>query len=148
MDGSTSNGQGLAKTHRGFAVWRDSALALLVTVGLCAMLWWPGDSIELSDEGWNPPPGSDKVVHLLLFGAETWFLDRALRHRISSRPSWQRAAFVAGVLAVTTEIGQLWVPERYFDGFDLVADGLGIFLCTAWLRHRGTKSHGARTQDP
>jgi VanZ family protein len=113
-------------------------LAILWTVLVLLACWTPGDP--------NPSvriPGLDKVVHATLFFLESFFLLRVLRRgRSNGRIPCLGTAALSGTLAVLTEVGQLWVPNRAGSVRDLLADALGILLCLAWFRLRRRDSQG------
>jgi VanZ family protein len=80
----------------------------------------------------NPPtvsqPGSDKVLHILLYGGLAALLVRALAGGFD-RPVTMRIVFVAVVVSAlygaTDEFHQYFVPPRQMDAWDLAADGVG-----------------------
>lgn len=113
------------------------ACTLLVLLALCL----PGDTIE-EDDGlpFSPPPGSDKLVHAGLFFTETRFLRRAFPASGSLSPL-ALAIGVALLLSVATEAAQLFIPGRDGNGYDLLADALGVGLYAGIFRWRsGQKS--------
>jgi VanZ family protein len=91
-----------------------------VFVATLYALFWPDPAGSGSG-----PPGSDKAVHVLLFGA----LAATARWRFGS-PAWVLPAVVT--YAVVSEVVQaLWLSARAGDLRDLVADLLGI--AAGWL---------------
>ncbi len=84
------------------------------------------------------PPGSDKLVHGVLFGVEAWLLWRCFRSRFGRR-AWVPAASWTLTLAIATELAQTQIPRRGGDPWDLLANGIGMLLALLWLS-RETKS--------
>jgi len=80
----------------------------------------------------NPPtapqPGSDKVLHFLLYGGLGALVVRALAGGFG-RPVTIRTVFVAFLVSAlygaTDEIHQHFVPPRQMEALDLAADSLG-----------------------
>jgi VanZ family protein len=80
----------------------------------------------------NPPtvsqPGSDKVLHFLLYGGLAAILVRALAGGFD-RPVTRRTVIVAVVVSAlygaTDEFHQHFVPSRQMDAWDLAADSVG-----------------------
>lgn len=100
---------------------------MAATVITCLLLFVPGDSIPTLEKElpWALPPHADKVVHSALFFLETLFLHRSLRWQPRPRPILL-ATGSALTLALATELVQGFIPHRTADGWDLIADGLGI----------------------
>lgn len=74
-----------------------------------------------------PVYGIDKIAHILLFSA--WAV--AVLHDI--RQVRKFLVFVAGAgLSLSTEVVQLFVEDRSFDYYDLVADGIGLLVGIAY----------------
>lgn len=68
--------------------------------------------------------GFDKLVHLCMFG--TWALAWRYDFRIHYRPF---VAFSVGfAFSVLTEFLQVFAEGRTFDGWDIMADGIGLAL--------------------
>lgn len=101
--------------------WMRWALATTLVVHAVA-LYLPGSAISGPS---SLPPGSDKVVHFLLFAAPAFLI-----RRITSR--W----WPIGLLALHAPVSEViqWglVPHRSGDPFDVVADLLGI-IAGVWL---------------
>lgn len=117
--------------HRGdyarqlsWLMWPQVGLAVLVTMmaymGLLptSLLTWPG---------------ADKVLHLILFGLITLWLNLWLGDRRLGMGAFARAIPVAValpfVVALSEEVMQAWSPLRTFDLLDLAADLIGMMLC-------------------
>lgn len=125
MAASSSSPRGVFWTH---------AAALLWTLLLLALLLLPGGQPYGGDLGLLR--NLDKLGHFCLFLAETLLLQRSFLYSLPRRSSLQLAAAMAIVLALITEIGQLWVPRRSFEGLDLVADAAGVGLGILLIRWR------------
>ncbi len=128
---------------------RSPAAAVLWTVLLLVALLTPGDNISELDDGFSLPlpDGADKVVHAGLFSFETFFLVRWLRSSRYERPLLT-AILMATLLAVLTEVLQIWVPQRTGDPADLLADQLGIAICAGWLGWSAARNSKSETSSP
>ncbi|QYJ90747.1 trypsin [Shewanella halotolerans] len=87
-------------------------------------------------------PFGDKLGHMLLFGTLTLFavvgsnfrrvsFGRLSLGRLSLGPLEVRpylGAVVVAIVVIIEECSQQYFPSRSFDGYDLVADGVGILL--------------------
>jgi hypothetical protein len=100
------------------------------------LLTLPGSS--LPTVSWLDAMQADKVVHILLFGVLVWCW------YLPFKPFWgQRflkskallVAFLAFHYGVVMEFVQKWfIPNRSFDGWDIVADGIGCALAYLLLQ--------------
>lgn len=84
-----------------------------------------------------PFPHFDKLLHGLLFFAQTWLLAKAWLHN-NHRPPYLALAAFGLVYAVCSEIAQhLWTQTRQGDVWDAVADmvGVGMALHLAKLKY-------------
>ncbi|MBK6871596.1 MAG: VanZ family protein [Kineosporiaceae bacterium] len=82
----------------------------------------------------SPVLGTDKIVHMALFGV---VLYTGVRAGLAIKP------LVIALLAnaVISELAQyLWLARRSGDVWDAVADALGVLLVWALLRWRGVRS--------
>lgn len=116
-------------------------LALIVTVIVLIVLWLPGDILEAAAQWvrnwlpWQPSPSSDalghtdKIVHFALFAISGGLLAFAW-HQL---PGWQLWAFMM-VLALITEAGQIYIPGRGWDWWDVVADVVGAGVAIILVR--------------
>lgn len=86
---------------------------------------------------------SDKLLHFLVFGLLGLLLARGFYH--STKKTFQQkylliAIVLAGIYAASDEIHQYWVPGRYSDILDFVADVVGIFIFVGlyklWQTHK------------
>ena len=75
-------------------------------------------------------PYGDKLGHMILFGTLTLFANVGSHFRRVSlgkvRP--YLGAVVVAIVVIIEECSQQYFPSRTFDGYDLLADGLGIML--------------------
>lgn len=83
---------------------------------------------------------SDKVVHFTMFIPFTFFVGLAFFFKYIGKskyiPVFIMAGMVMGFLfAITTEVGQHYIPYREADPFDFIADALGIIFggCLVFL---------------
>ena len=94
---------------------------------------------DLPKEDWFDDIQIDKFVHVFLFGVLVylWYLPW--------KPAWNKSflrtaliiSFLAFDYGVAMEFVQKYlVPNRSFDGWDIVADGVGAMLPYLWLRRR------------
>jgi VanZ family protein len=103
--------------------------------------WWPAlltagaifaaSSTRGSSLPGGLPPGSDKVVHLGVYGLLGALVARALLLRSGALLSGRALVASAGLAlayGLSDEIHQLFVPGRSFEVADLVADALGAAL--------------------
>ena len=74
-------------------------------------------------------PGADKLVHFALYAP----LGAALVYAL--RGHWRWAGLLAALYGVSDEVHQMFVPLRFADGFDVLADAVGGFV-GAWLMAR------------
>ena len=88
-------------------------------------------------------PNSDKLVHLVLYGVEAFFLYRAIAWPGKPRFSFLRVLTIVGALAVwgmVDEVHQSWIPGRSTEAEDVVADvtgaGVGAVLASVLMRPR------------
>lgn len=113
---------------------KDRRMAIAFTLGLWLMLLVPGDSVQQLPGRFDflIPPHADKLVHCGLFALECVFLARWFRHLTVAVTGHSRQAvwLAAGALALATEAGQAWVPQRSADPWDVLADLAGIALWT------------------
>lgn len=69
-----------------------------------------------------PFPGLDKLVHLIEYGILGFLWVRALNGKIVS------VILIGIIFGIFDEIHQIFVPFREFSVFDLIFDGIGVFL--------------------
>ncbi|MBY5991512.1 VanZ family protein [Ferrimonas balearica] len=85
-------------------------------------------------------PYGDKLGHLVLYGTLALLMNWALGWRALSRSEWlQWGSLSVALFALAEELTQGFLPRRTLDGWDLMADGVGLVLATAvsvWLKRR------------
>ncbi|HOT95758.1 MAG TPA: VanZ family protein [bacterium] len=90
----------------------------------------------------------DKIYHLLVYGILGVLIVRA---RVRGRPAFEgadlRALFRIGIpLACLDELHQAFIPGRFCDGFDALADLLGLLLAAlVWRIFGETLSRADRS---
>jgi hypothetical protein len=109
---------------------------LSFTLFTIILLCIPGSIVP--GEGIFGLPNLDKVVHIVLFGMNVlfWGWHFAAEHRPSSRLRWLFIASTALIilLGIIMEYVQLYfIPNRSFDGWDIVADAVGAVIAGLWL---------------
>ncbi len=77
--------------------------------------------------GWQIPY-LDKVVHLFLFGVLAFFCFRSVAGRFSL------TFFLCLLYALSDEFHQSFIPGRFPDIYDLLADTSGIFLALLFVK--------------
>ncbi len=97
-------------------------VAALLWAGL---LFWQSSSTDAGGLMVHLPAGSDKVAHALAYFVLGGFASLAT----GSRPA---GALLAVLFGISDEIHQSFVPGRFPDLWDLVADAVGA-LAGAWL---------------
>lgn len=100
---------------------------LLIIILLCL----PGSTIP--GDGLFSIPHLDKLVHLLLFGGFVICWGFNLYFRRATAQKWRRTIVVLTacsiILGIVLEFLQLWfIPNRSFDGMDIIADSAGALL--------------------
>lgn len=109
------------------------------TLLLLAALLMPGG--QPGDSRFDLPEGADKAGHFCLFLVETLLLGRSFLYSLPRRSPLLWAVAAGIVLALLTEIAQLWVPWRSYESADILADLAGVGLGAGILRfRRGTRS--------
>jgi len=115
-DGPMDRSRALARAKRAALAWG---------VFLLTLTSWP-----------EPPrvpvvsaiPNFDKVVHLILYAVEAFFIYRAISWPGKPGFSWARAAAIVGAMAVwavADETHQAWIPGRSMEAGDVGADVVG-----------------------
>ncbi|HEX6430329.1 MAG TPA: VanZ family protein [Niastella sp.] len=102
------------------------------------LLCIPGSAIP--DEGVFATDGIDKVVHTILFGGIVLLWGFNLYYRRSDNQKWQRIIVILTFFSVGLGIGleflqRDYIPNRSFDGFDIIADSAGAIIaaCYHWF---------------
>lgn len=104
---------------------------LLTIVLLCL----PGSAIP--SEGVFATEGIDKIVHVLLFGGIVFVWAFNLYFRRDEKLKWRKTiailAFFSIALGIVLEFLQLYyIPNRSFDGYDIIADSTGAILASLY----------------
>ncbi|MCG9713458.1 VanZ family protein [Shewanella insulae] len=80
-------------------------------------------------------PYGDKLGHMILFGTLTLFAvvgSNFRRVSFGRQSCWGMrpylGALVVAIVVIIEECSQHYFPSRTFDGYDLLADGVGIML--------------------
>ncbi len=102
------------------------------------LLCIPGTAIP--SEGVFATDGIDKVVHAILFGGIVLLWGFNLYFRRSDNQKWQQIIVMLTLFSVGLGIGleflqRDYIPNRSFDGFDIIADSAGALIaaCYHWL---------------
>lgn len=117
-------------------ILRNRLFALSWTVITVILLCLPGSMV--TGAGLFGIPNLDKIVHIILFGANVlfWGLYFKENSRTGSRlkPIILMLVFLAILLGIIMEFVQLhFIPNRSFDGGDIVADAIGAIAAGIWL---------------
>jgi VanZ family protein len=80
----------------------------------------------------------DKIVHVMMFGMNVlfwgWHFEASERESKKLRIIFVAATFIMISLGVVMEYVQLYfIPNRSFDGYDILADVVGAVLAGLWL---------------
>ena len=127
----------LAMARLRFAAWLPVGLWASAIFGLSSI---PGTRLPAIDL-----PGSDKVVHALLYAVLGALLRRALDRTSGHEPRRSNlliAALLATAYGISDEIHQLWTPHRSADWRDVVADAAGgalgasALVAMRWMKFR------------
>ena len=107
---------------------------------------------SLPDLGPSPAGISDKTAHALVYAALGALLLRAFAHA-----RWDgvtglamfRSLTVASLFGLADELHQWWVPQRYLEAADVVADvagaALGIAVVWTWSIIRAARAERKRS---
>jgi len=110
-------------------------LDVVLWLGYCAFIFWlsaqPGVPV--------PPlfPAQDKLAHLTVYALLAWLSRHCFAHSRTLRPRLDFAALAfASFYGVTDELHQAFVPGRYPDVLDWLADTVGAAALLLLLRYR------------
>ena len=116
-------------------IFSKKILPLSWTILIFILLCLPGSMVP--GTGLFGMEGFDKMVHVVLFGCNVLFwgwhyqsadLDGPLRKK------YQTTVILTVLLGIALEFVQMyWVPNRTFDGYDIVADTAGAVAAGLWL---------------
>jgi hypothetical protein len=108
--------------------------SLVVAAGVLAASSWP--SLSISPLGWS---FEDKLQHLLVYTLLSYL---AFRGWASVGSRWTASWLILLILAcfaAADEFHQRWIPGRYVEWEDFLADGAGVlagFLAATWQNRR------------
>lgn len=71
------------------------------------------------------PPYTDKLIHALVFGGLSFLLHMAWRRSFPGLPRFWPVIVITALYGLSDEIHQSFVPGRFMDAWDLVADTVG-----------------------
>lgn len=113
------------------------------------LLIWALSSIPIQID-FSRVPLRDKGVHFVEYGTLSVLLTHALRRTYPDRGSvlvWAAAALMTTLWGAIDEIHQAFVPGRFSDSGDLVADACGAAVgAAAYLLLRRRKARSALTR--
>jgi len=84
----------------------------------------PGGKIPLF-----PIPHFDTIAHVGVYGVFGFLLHRAVFHGTRLGPlgwAWLAAFAIGQIYGILDEIHQLWIPDRFCEVSDGLADGFGV----------------------
>jgi len=105
------------------------------TIITIILLCLPGSAFP--SEGVLSTVGLDKVVHAILFGGIVLLGGFNLYYRRNDKPKWQQIIVGLTLFSVGLGIGleflqRDYIPNRDFDGYDIVADATGAILAAVY----------------
>lgn len=118
-------------------LFRYTGVPLVWTILIIFLLCLPGSSIP--DDGIGDViPHIDKVVHFILFGTFVFLWGGYYSLKPEKKAIWPRLVLIVTVLScilgIALEYVQLYcIPDRSFDGYDIVADSAGAFAAALFL---------------
>lgn len=126
--------------------FRYNLVTILWALFLLLITLTPGNAMPTT--GNFNVPHSDKVVHFVGFGILAFLMSRGFKKQYSK--IWLRNHYIlcSLVLAISfgiiIEIFQLYIPDRSFDLFDIVANTTGVLagLGTLYFYYKITKTTG------
>jgi len=117
-------------------------LPVIWTILTIVLLCLPGEDVPVGGDVFFLSflfslPNFDKFVHVVLFGGITYFWGMHYAFRPGVR-DWRKVCILlAGLsiaLGIVLEFVQLYcIPDRSFDGFDIVADSGGAIIAALLL---------------
>jgi len=113
--------------HRLYQILSKRFPALLWTIFIFVLLTLPGKLLPKED---SFIPNLDKFIHVLLFGSFVflWCMYYASKQEKDDnlKPLFIRILVIGCVYGIAMEyIQKYFIPNRYFDIYDIVADTLG-----------------------
>lgn len=78
---------------------------------------------------------ADKVYHVLAYAPLGFFLMKAFHENtFGSWPPFQNTFFFGSIFGLADEVHQYFIPGRFFDLYDWLADSTGILIgCVAFI---------------
>ncbi|MBF0270944.1 MAG: VanZ family protein [Magnetococcales bacterium] len=113
------------------AHWKKKGLHAVLLLGYSFLIYLLSSMV-----GQNSQPlfeNQDKIEHILAYGFMAYIAWSTLRQWTLLRHCWLWAWVYAVAYGMTDEWHQLFVPGRYADFWDLVADAVGAALAIAIL---------------
>jgi len=120
--------------------------SLIVAAGVLTASSWP--SLSFSPLGWS---FEDKLEHLTVY---TLLAYLAFRGWAPASGRWMTSLLILLILACfagADEFHQRWIPGRYVEWGDFLADGMGVllgFLAATWQNRRRRRRTPAPVPDP
>ena len=111
--------------------------AWLTVLGYAGVIFYLSAQPDLPTPSFFTFPGLDKIVHAGEFGLLSLLLYWAIgcSHQTPSARSRGVASVVISVLyGISDEIHQIFVPMRYADPFDVLADAVGAICALVAIR--------------
>lgn len=113
--------------------WKVVPLAW--TVVTIILLCLPGSAIPST--GVFSTKGIDKVVHIILFGGIVLLWAFHLYYRRNDKQKWQMIIVLLTLFSIGLGTGleflqRDYIPNRSFDGFDMIADSTGAILAAVY----------------
>lgn len=113
--------------------WKVVPLAW--TVVTIILLCLPGSAIPST--GVFSTKGIDKVVHIILFGGIVLLWAFNLYYRRNDKQKWQMIIVLLTLFSIGLGTGleflqRDYIPNRSFDGFDMIADSTGAILAAVY----------------
>ena len=99
------------------------------------LLCLPGSAIPSA--GVFSTKGIDKVVHAILFGGIVLLWAFNLYFRRNDQQKWQQIIVLLTLFSIALGIGleflqRDYIPNRSFDGYDIIADSTGAILAAVY----------------
>lgn len=105
------------------------------TVIVIILLCLPGSAIPST--GVFSTKGIDKVAHVILFGGIVLLWGFNLYFRRNEKSKWQQIIVLLTLFSVGLGIGleflqRDYIPNRSFDGYDVIADSVGAIIAAVY----------------
>ncbi len=112
--------------------------ALLTAAGVLAASSWP--SLSVSTLGWS---FEDKLQHLIVYALLAYLAFRGWAPTNGRQTAPWLILVILACFAAADEYHQRWIPGRFVEWGDFLADGLGVligFLVATWQNKRHPRS--------